>query len=45
MQSRRVAWVLFPMLCFLFGAITPRTSAQGTSTPEERAAGGPDVTW
>jgi carboxypeptidase Q len=37
MQSRRVAWVLFPMLCFLFGAITPRTAAQGTSTPEERA--------
>jgi hypothetical protein len=25
------------MLCFLFGAITPRTAAQGTSTPEERA--------
>ncbi len=37
MQNRRVAWVLLPMLCFLFVAITPRASAQGTSTPEERA--------
>jgi hypothetical protein len=37
MQNRRTAWVLLPMLCLPFAAITPRASAQGTSTPEQRA--------
>ncbi len=37
MQIRRVAWILLPTLFFLFLVTALRTSAQATSTPEERA--------